>query len=70
VADFATDSSENSKPSAAFQRVIQRAVTDVQSIRREEVTTANVFIAILAERDSQASRLLEEQWMTRYDATL
>lgn len=70
LADFASDSSENSKPSAEFQRVIQRAVTHVQSIGREEVTAANVLIAILAERDSQASRLLEKQGMTRYDATL
>lgn len=62
--------SESAKPSAAFQRVVQRAVTHVQSsTRREEVTAANVLVAILTERGSQASAVLEEQAMTRYDAT-
>jgi ATP-dependent Clp protease adapter protein ClpS len=69
-ADFASDSLEYSKPTAEFHRVIQRAVTHVGSIEREEVTAVDALIAILAERDSQASRLLEEQGMTRYDATL
>jgi ATP-dependent Clp protease ATP-binding subunit ClpA len=31
---------------------------------------ANVLVAIFAERESQAATLLEEQGMTRYDATL
>ena len=71
LAKFETGRSENSKPSAAFQRVVQRAVTHVQSTtRREEVTAANVLVAILTERGSQASAALEEQAMTRYDATL
>jgi ATP-dependent Clp protease adapter protein ClpS len=71
LAKFETGRSENSKPSAAFQRVVQRAVTHVQSTtRREEVTAANVLVAILTERGSQASAALEEQAMTRYDTTL
>ncbi|WP_439955546.1 hypothetical protein, partial [Klebsiella pneumoniae] len=37
-----TDGSEDSKPTAGFQRVIQRAVIHVQSSGREEVTGANV----------------------------
>jgi ATP-dependent Clp protease adapter protein ClpS len=70
-AEVETDRSENSKPSAAFQRVVQRAVTHVQSTtRREEVTAANVLVAILTERGSKASAALEQQAMTRYDATL
>lgn len=66
-----TDKSENPKPSAALQRVVQRAVTHAQSTtRREEVTAANVLVVILTERGSEASAALEEQAMTRYDATL
>jgi ATP-dependent Clp protease adapter protein ClpS len=70
LAKFATDSSENSKPSAALQRLIQRAIDHVQAIGRDEVTVANVLVAIFGERESQAATLLGEQGMTRYDATL
>ena len=59
---------EDSKPTAAFQRVIQRAVIHVQSSNREEVTGANVLVAIFAERESHAAYFLQEQQMTRYDA--
>jgi ATP-dependent Clp protease ATP-binding subunit ClpA len=51
-----------------FQRVIQRAVIHVQSSGREEVTGANVLVAIFAERESHAAYFLQEQDMTRYDA--
>src|SRR6185437_6352513 len=53
---------------AGFQRVIQRAVIHVQSSGREEVTGANVLVAIFAERESHAAYFLQEQDMTRYDA--
>ena len=66
---IATNGSEGSKPTAGFQRVIQRAVIHVQSSGREEVTGANVLVAILAERESQAAALMQEQGMTRYDVT-
>ena len=59
---------EDSKPTAGFQRVIQRAVIHVQSSGREEVTGANVLVAIFAERESHAAFFLQEQDMTRYDA--
>ncbi len=55
-------------PTAAFQRVIQRAAIHVQSSGRSEVTGANVLVAIFAERESNAAFLLQEQDMTRYDA--
>ena len=58
----------DTKPTAGFQRVIQRAVIHVQSSGREEVTGANVLIAIFAERESHAAYFLQEQDMTRYDA--
>ena len=55
-------------PTAAFQRVIQRAAIHVQSSGRSEVTGANVLVAIFAERESNAAYFLQEQDMTRYDA--
>ena len=55
-------------PTAAFQRVVQRAAIHVQSSGRTEVTGANVLVAIFAERESNAAYFLQEQDMTRYDA--
>ncbi|MDB2551221.1 ATP-dependent Clp protease ATP-binding subunit ClpA [Paracoccus sp. (in: a-proteobacteria)] len=55
-------------PTAAFQRVIQRAAIHVQSSGRQEVTGANVLVAIFAERESNAAFFLQEMDMTRYDA--
>ena len=55
-------------PTAAFQRVVQRAAIHVQSSGRAEVTGANVLVAIFAERESNAAYFLQEQDMTRYDA--
>ena len=66
--NLVVDGDEDSKPTASFQRVIQRAVIHVQSSGREEVTGANVLVAIFAERESHAAYFLQEQEMTRYDA--
>jgi ATP-dependent Clp protease ATP-binding subunit ClpA len=68
LTNLATDGKGDSKPTAGFQRVIQRAVIHVQSSGREEVTGANVLVAIFAERESHAAYFLQEQDMTRYDA--
>jgi hypothetical protein len=57
-----------SRPTAGFQRVIQRAVIHVQSSGHEEATGANVLVAIFAERESPAVYFLQEREMTRYDA--
>ncbi len=62
------DDGDDAKPTAGFQRVIQRAVIHVQSSGREEVTGANVLVAIFSERESHAAYFLQEQEMTRYDA--
>jgi ATP-dependent Clp protease ATP-binding subunit ClpA len=59
---------EESKPTAAFQRVLQRAAIHVQSSGREEVTGANVLVALFSERESHAVFFLTEQDMTRFDA--
>jgi ATP-dependent Clp protease ATP-binding subunit ClpA len=66
--NLVSEGREDAKPTAGFQRVIQRAVIHVQSSGREEVTGANVLVAIFAERESHAAYFLQEQDMTRYDA--
>jgi ATP-dependent Clp protease ATP-binding subunit ClpA len=60
--------SEEAKPTAGFQRVIQRAVIHVQSSGQDDVTGANVLVAIFSERESHAAYFLQQQEMTRYDA--
>ena len=59
---------EDPKPTAGFQRVIQRALIHVQSSGREEVTGANVLVAVFSERESHAVYYLQKQDMTRLDA--
>ncbi len=56
------------KPTAGFQRVVQRAAIHVQSSGREEVTGANVIVALFSERESHAVYFLQNQDMTRLDA--
>ena len=65
---IADEDGSEAVPTAAFQRVIQRAAIHVQSSGRSEVTGANVLVAIFAERESNAAYFLQEQDMTRYDA--
>ena len=62
------DELEDAKPTAGFQRVLQRAAIHVQSSGREEVTGANVLVAMFSERESHAVYYLQEQDMTRFDA--
>src|SRR5579864_1157047 len=66
--NIVVEGSEEAKPTAGFQRVVQRAVIHVQSSGRDEVTGANVLVAIFAERETHAAYFLQEQDMTRYDA--
>ncbi len=56
------------KPTAGFQRVVQRSVIHVQSSGREEVTGANVLVALFSERESHAVYFLQSHEMTRLDA--
>ena len=62
------DSSVDPSPTAGFQRVVQRAILHVQSSGREEVTGANVLVALFSERESHAVFFLQQQDMTRLDA--
>ncbi len=62
------ESEEDARPTSGLQRVIQRALIHVQSSGKEEVTGANVLIAMFSERDSNAIYFLQKQNMTRLDA--
>jgi len=59
---------EDPKPTASFQRVVQRAAIHVQTSGRQEVTGANVLVAMFSERESHAVFYLQEQEMSRFDA--
>ena len=68
LAGLATDRPGDPKPTAGFQRVVQRAAIHVQSSGRDEVTGANVLVALFSERESHAVYFLQMQDMTRLDA--
>ncbi len=55
------------QPSIGVQRAIRRAAAHVQSSGKEEVTGANVLVALFAERDSFAVSMLEQEGVTRLD---
>ena len=61
------DSERDTQPTLGFQRVLQRAVFHVQSSGREEVTGANVLVAIFSEQESQARYFLNQQNIERLD---
>ncbi len=64
-----TGSVRDPQPTAGFQRVIQRAALSVQNSGREEVTGANILVAMFSERENHAVYFLQQQDMTRLDAT-
>ncbi|MEY4271051.1 MAG: ATP-dependent Clp protease ATP-binding subunit ClpA, partial [Pseudomonadota bacterium] len=55
-------------PTGGFQRVVQRAILHVQSSGKDEVTGANVLVALFSERESYAVYFLQQQDMSRLDA--
>jgi len=62
------DGSSDPSPTSGFQRVVQRAILHVQSSGRDEVTGANVLVALFSERESYAVFFLQQQDMSRLDA--
>jgi ATP-dependent Clp protease ATP-binding subunit ClpA len=68
LAGLVSDRAADAKPTAGFQRVVQRAAIHVQSSGRDEVTGANVLVALFSERESHAVYFLQLQDMTRLDA--
>jgi len=57
----------DTQPTLGFQRVLQRAVFHVQSSGKNEVTGANVLVAIFSEQESQAVYFLKKQEITRLE---
>jgi ATP-dependent Clp protease ATP-binding subunit ClpA len=68
LAGLVSDRAGDAKPTAGFQRVVQRAAIHVQSSGRDEVSGANVLVALFSERESHAVYFLQLQDMTRLDA--
>jgi ATP-dependent Clp protease ATP-binding subunit ClpA len=64
---LAADDDREVQPTLGFQRVLQRAVFNVQSSGKKEVTVANVLVAIFSEKQSHAAYLLSLQDVTRLD---
>ncbi|RYD67836.1 MAG: ATP-dependent Clp protease ATP-binding subunit ClpA [Sphingomonadales bacterium] len=62
------DQTTDPSPTSGFQRVVQRAILHVQSSGRDEVTGANVLVALFSERESYAVYFLQQQDMSRLDA--
>ncbi len=62
-----SETERETQPTLGFQRVLQRAVFHVQSSGKEEVTGANVLVAIFSEQESQAVYILKKSDVTRLD---
>lgn len=61
------DESHEIQTTLGFQRVLQRAVFQVQSSGQKEVKGRNVLVALFSEKQSQAAYLLSKQDITRFD---
>lgn len=57
----------DTQPTLGFQRVLQRAVFHVQSSGKQEVSAANVLVAIFSEQESQAVFFLKKQEISRLE---
>jgi ATP-dependent Clp protease ATP-binding subunit ClpA len=68
LSNLVGNAASDAKPTAGFQRVLQRAAIHVQSSGREEVTGTNLLLALFSERESHAVFYLQEQEMSRLDA--
>jgi ATP-dependent Clp protease ATP-binding subunit ClpA len=68
LATLVIEDGEEAKPTTGFQRVVSRAVLHVQNSGRDEVTGANVLVALFTERESNAVYFLQQQNMNRLDA--
>ncbi len=67
IMDDESENERETQPTLGFQRVLQRAVFHVQSSGKEEVTGANVLVAIFSEQESQAVYILKKADVTRLD---
>ena len=65
--DDVDESEQDTQPTLGFQRVLQRAVFHVQSSGQQEVTGANVLVAIFSEQESHAVYVLKSFDISRLD---
>jgi ATP-dependent Clp protease ATP-binding subunit ClpA len=56
------------KPTSTFQHVVQRAILHISKLGRDEITGANVLVALFTEVESHAVHFLRKQGMNRIDA--
>src|SRR5205085_2176971 len=68
LAGLATEHPGAPKPTTGFQRVIQRAAIHMRSSGRDQLTGADVLVALLNERDSHAVSFLRLRDITRLAA--
>ena len=68
LTNLVVDAETDAKPTAGFQRVVQRALIHVQSSGRDDVTGANIVVAMFSERESRSVYFLQEHEMSRLDA--
>jgi ATP-dependent Clp protease ATP-binding subunit ClpA len=64
---LAAGDTRETQPTLGFQRVLQRAVFHVQTSDKNEVTGANVLVAMFSEQESQAVYFLNRMNITRLD---
>lgn len=57
----------DTQPTLGFQRVIQRAVFQVQSSGKTEVSGANILAAIFSEQESQSVYFIRQENISRLD---
>lgn len=62
-----SDNETDTQPTPGFQRVLQRAIFQVQSAGMSEVNGANLLAAIFGEQESQAVYFLRRENVTRLD---
>jgi len=68
LASQISSEAEDAKPTASFQRVLQRAAINVGLAGYEEANTTHLLVALFGERESHAVYFLQSQGMTRFDA--
>lgn len=64
---LSADSGRDTQPTIGFQRVLQRAILQVQAAGKKEVSGPNVLVAIFNEQDSQAAYILSEEQISCLD---
>ncbi|MFK5969265.1 MAG: ATP-dependent Clp protease ATP-binding subunit ClpA [Candidatus Marithrix sp.] len=67
IPKFTKSGEQETKPTLAFQRVLQRAVFQLQSSGKQVATGANALVAIFGERESQSVYLLDKQDISKLD---